>query len=47
MKITFLYGETDWMERETAENLIEKSIIDGVVHSVPNSGHHLYIENPK
>ena len=35
------------MERETAEDLVEKKAVDGVVYWVPEAGHHLYIENSK
>jgi pimeloyl-ACP methyl ester carboxylesterase len=46
LPITFLYGEFDWMERETAEDLVNKKMVNGRVFSVSDSGHHLYIENP-
>jgi hypothetical protein len=35
------------MERETAEDLVEKKVVDGTVYWVPEAGHHLYIESPK
>ena len=44
--VTFLYGEYDWMERETAEKLCEEKVVNGHVFSVSEAGHHLYIENP-
>ena len=47
LKITFLYGKYDWMERETAEDLVEKKVVSGCVYSIPEAGHHLYIENPR
>jgi len=40
----FMYGDYDWMDRETADNLV-KDGVKGEVHSVLDSGHHLYIEN--
>lgn len=43
--ICFLYGEHDWMERSTADKLIEKGEIKGRVYTVSDAGHHLYIEN--
>lgn len=46
MPITFLYGDFDWMERETAEKLVKDKVVNGRVFSVSESGHHLYIENP-
>ena len=46
MPVTFLYGEFDWMERETAEQLVKDKVLNGKVFSVSESGHHLYIENP-
>ena len=46
MPITFLYGEFDWMERETAEQLVKDKVVNGKVFSVSEAGHHLYIENP-
>jgi cardiolipin-specific phospholipase len=47
LKITFLYGKYDWMERETAEDLVEKEVVSGCVNSNPEAGHHLYLENPR
>lgn len=41
-----MYGDFDWMERETAEQLIKEKKVNGVVYSVSESGHHLYIQNP-
>jgi cardiolipin-specific phospholipase len=45
--MTFLYGEFDWMDSEAATKMCENGEVDGQVFSVTNSGHHLYIENPK
>mmetsp|Transcript_28786 Transcript_28786/g.72444 ORF Transcript_28786/g.72444 Transcript_28786/m.72444 type:complete len:387 (-) Transcript_28786:132-1292(-) len=43
--ILFLYGESDWMNYRPAEELRSKmpNIIDVV--RIPDSGHHLYMEN--
>jgi len=47
LTITFMYGETDWMDinaaRELQSDLTSRRIS---VHTVPGSGHQLCIENP-
>jgi len=44
--ITFMYGDYDWMERESAENLVKAGKVQGKVFNVEDAGHHLYIQNP-
>lgn len=47
MNVTFMYGATDWMSRETADNLVAEKVVCGQVVEVSNSGHDLYLENPE
>ena len=48
MKIAFLYGDMDWMDREPADKLIYKKMLQSgcQVSTVPNAGHNLLIDNP-
>ena len=41
--VCFQYGSHDWMARGEADRLIEEKTIRGCVHTVSESGHHLYI----
>ena len=47
MPTTFMHGEYDWVTRESADRLIAENKVQGCVFTVPNGGHHLYIENSK
>ena len=42
--MAFMYGEYDWVNRATADKLIESGVIQGEVFQTADSGHHLYVE---
>ena len=42
--MAFMYGEYDWVNRATADMLIESGVIQGEVFQTADSGHHLYVE---
>lgn len=47
LKITWLFGEKDFFWRSSADTLLsEGTTPHAKVFSVPNSGHHPYIDNP-
>ncbi|KZT12915.1 alpha/beta-hydrolase [Laetiporus sulphureus 93-53] len=49
--ITFVYGDSDWMDPEggaqAVENLRQAGNGDGKMYIVPHAGHHVYLDNPK
>ena len=47
--ICFIYGDTDWISRSTADELKQKGRLKegSEVHSVSNSGHNLHTHNPR
>ena len=44
--VSFMYGDFDWMERETADKLVKDKVVNGKVFNISEAGHHLYIQNP-
>lgn len=42
--MAFMYGEFDWVNRDTGDRLIKTGRIQGEVFQTAESGHHLYIE---
>ena len=48
LKLTFLYGETDFFWRSCADELVtDGTLKQAKVFTVPASGHHPYIDNPE
>ncbi|CAL1701649.1 unnamed protein product [Somion occarium] len=49
--VTFIYGDSDWMDPEggtaSVENLRQAGNGHGRMYIVPHAGHHLYLDNPK
>jgi len=49
--VTFVYGDTDWMDPEggsqSVENMRQAGNGQGRMYIVPHAGHHLYLDNPK
>jgi cardiolipin-specific phospholipase len=46
VEMTFMYGDYDWMESDTAAKLIQENKVKGKCFVVDEAGHHLYVENP-
>lgn len=50
MPMSFLYGEHDWMDvrggREAVQRLRKQGNVKTNCFVVPNSGHHIYLDNP-
>ncbi len=48
VKVSFFYGERDWMDPYPAMHLIEEKFLpEGTnLHVIDNSDHHLYLDNP-
>jgi len=44
-EVAFMYGENDWVERDSADRMITKGEIQGKIFIASKSGHHLYAEN--
>ena len=44
VRMAFMYGEFDWVNRQVADDLVEKELVVGEVFQTENSGHHLNIE---
>ncbi len=51
MPMSFLYGEHDWMDvrggKEAVKRLRKQGNVKTNCFIVPNSGHHIYLDNPK
>lgn len=51
MPMSFLYGEHDWMDVRGGKEAVKRLRKQGNVNTncciVPNSGHHIYLDNPK
>ncbi|THH33833.1 hypothetical protein EUX98_g357 [Antrodiella citrinella] len=49
--VTFVYGDSDWMDPEggsqSVENMRQAGNGQGRMYIVPHAGHHLYLDNPK
>ena len=45
--IVFIYGTEDWMDHNGALKVVDKIKSSSKVIVLENSGHHLYIDNPK
>lgn len=45
MPTTFIYGEYDWMDKSHAETAASQMHVPNRIISLPNSGHHLNIDN--
>jgi pimeloyl-ACP methyl ester carboxylesterase len=43
----FIYGDVDWMDPEGAEMNAQHNRAPILCETISNSGHHMYIENPK
>lgn len=48
MKVSFLYGDMDWMDRDAADKLYNEGSLKrgSAVVTVPNAGHNLLVDNP-
>lgn len=46
MPTTFIYGEYDWMDKTHAEAASSHMRVPNRIISIPNSGHHLNVDNP-
>jgi len=48
--VTFVYGDSDWMDPEGGANAIKNLVAAGNtqsrLYSVKHAGHHLYLDNP-
>ena len=49
MRVSFLYGDSDWMDRDAADDLFEQGGVKegSAVVTVPDAGHNLLVDNPK
>mmetsp|Transcript_4347 Transcript_4347/g.4114 ORF Transcript_4347/g.4114 Transcript_4347/m.4114 type:complete len:105 (-) Transcript_4347:201-515(-) len=45
--ISFFYGEKDFMDIASPRKLIDEGLVDGSVHIISNSDHHVFLTNPK
>ena len=48
MKVNFLYGDEDWMDRDAADELINAQRLKNfsTVTTIPDAGHNLLVDNP-
>lgn len=44
--VTFIYGETDWMDARNADAVVPEMKVPAKVVRVPNAGHQLFLDNP-
>ena len=49
MRVSFLYGDMDWMDRDAADDLFEQNEVKrgSAIVTVPESGHNLLVDNPQ